>query len=109
MKLAEFQTPRENFSIFNFTTVRLGEHKRNSFLISNNCEMASVKNIQPLTHRLNHGGGFLLYCFSKAERVRDITASGRPLLQHSSQRKVGRIRLDFEGYAVLNRAQTSVT
>jgi len=60
MKLAEIQTPRKNFSIFNFTTVRLGEHERNSFLIGNNCEMASFKKVQPLAYRLDYGGYFLL-------------------------------------------------
>jgi len=60
MKLAEFHTPGNNFSIFNFTEARLGEHERNSFLIGNNCEMASFNKAQPFAYCLDYGSRFLL-------------------------------------------------
>jgi len=60
MQLTQFQMPRKNFSIFNFTTVRLREHERDSFLISNNGKMASFKEMQLLMYCLNFSNGFLL-------------------------------------------------
>jgi len=81
MQLTQFQTPRNNFSIFIFTTVRLREHERDSFLISNYCEMASPKKMQPFTHCLNYiavaSFSTAEYRFSEAERVRDTNATGR--------------------------------
>jgi len=60
MQLTQLETPGKNFSIFNFTTVRLRELERDSFLINNNCEIASFKIMQPFTHCLNYSSGFLL-------------------------------------------------
>jgi len=60
MQLTQFQTPRKNFSVFNFTSVRLREHERDSFLISNNCEIAFLRKMQPFLYCLNYSSGFLL-------------------------------------------------
>jgi len=39
IQLTELQTPRGNFGIFDFSTVRLGEHERNCFLMINGSEI----------------------------------------------------------------------
>ena len=78
VKLAEFQTLRKNFSILNFTAVRLREHERDGFLIG---KMGSFKKVPPFAYRLIIAVASFStaeYGFSQAERVRDINATGRP-------------------------------
>jgi len=106
MQLTQFQRSRNNFSILNFSTVRLREHDRDIFLISNNCEMASFKEMQSFTYCLNYSNGFLLDSgiplFTSRESSRHERNRTAILRQYSHQRKARRIRLDFEGHAVLN-------
>jgi len=113
MKLAELHLPQNNFSMFNITTVRMREHERDGFLIGNNCEMAFFKKLQPFAYCLDYCGCFFLNSgiplFTSRKSLRHKGNWTTILWQHSSQRKVRCIRLNFKGYADLNRAQTGVT
>ena len=64
MQLTQFQTPRKNFSIFNFTTVRLREHERDSLEIQSavvfpkvstdiSDEAMSIEDLSPPTGKFN--------------------------------------------------------
>jgi len=84
MQLTQFQTPRKNFSIFNFTRF-VGENMNKTASWS-----VTIKKMQPFEHCLNYSSDFLLNSgiplFTSRESSRHECNRTAILRQHSRQR-----------------------